>query len=70
LFSVSIFFIIPPFAHAEGIEGGIMKNIAGNNSDLFTAEDEQLITFDNDSNYYWIQDIENFIEENELDEVA
>jgi hypothetical protein len=28
------------------------------------AEDEQLITFDNGSNHYWIHDIENYIEEN------
>ena len=34
------------------------------------AEDDQVITFDNGSNYYWTHDIENFIEENELDEVS
>ena len=33
------------------------------------AQDEQLITLDNGSNYYWIHEIENFIKENELDEV-
>jgi hypothetical protein len=33
-------------------------------------EDEQLITFDNGSNYYWIHDVENYIEENEIDEAV
>jgi hypothetical protein len=28
------------------------------------AQDEQVITFDNGSNYYWLHDIENFVEEN------
>lgn len=28
------------------------------------AEDDQVITFDNGSNYYWIHDIENYIDEN------
>ena len=34
------------------------------------AEDEQVITFDNGSNYYWIHDLENYIEKNEIDEAA
>lgn len=33
------------------------------------AQDEQLNTFDNGSNYYWIHDLESYIEEN-LKEVA
>ena len=28
------------------------------------AQDEQLISFDNGSNYYWIHDLESYIEEN------
>lgn len=28
------------------------------------AQDEQVITFDNGSNYYWLNDLENFVEEN------
>ena len=34
-------------------------------------EDEQLITFDNGSNYYWVHDIETYIDENlEISEEA
>ncbi len=32
------------------------------------VEDEQLVTFDNGHTYYWFNDIENYIDENELDE--
>ena len=33
------------------------------------AQDEQLISFDNGSNYYWIHDLESYIDEN-LEEAA
>ena len=33
-------------------------------------QDEQIITFDNGANYYWIHDVESFIEENLPEEVA
>lgn len=33
-------------------------------------EDEQVVTFDNGSNYYWVHDVEQFLEEHEPEEVA
>ncbi|MBT4761036.1 MAG: hypothetical protein HOO06_05000 [Bdellovibrionaceae bacterium] len=35
------------------------------------AEDDQLVTFDNGSTYYWTQDVENYIEgEEEIEEAC
>ena len=31
------------------------------------VQDEQLVTFDNGSTYYWINDVENYIEQEETE---
>lgn len=45
-------------------------NIAKNEYIDGLVEDEQLLTFDNGSSYYWGHDLENFIEENLTEEDA